>query len=115
MIGRDEDVNSNARVQMLTLVAENIRRISIFREHNIFAIGDGLAKFAKILCTRKNCDLQYMFMSRIVSTLLLQLVDRWYKSIDKESFLMARRMIREEGLLCGELPGCWYGSHSLID
>ncbi len=45
---------------MLTLVAENICRISIFREHNIFAIGDGLAKFAKNLCTRKNCDLQYV-------------------------------------------------------
>ncbi len=58
MIGRDEDVNANARVEMLILVAENICRISIFREHDIFATGDGLAKFAKILCTRKNCDLQ---------------------------------------------------------
>ncbi|XP_013394087.1 cystathionine beta-synthase [Lingula anatina] len=28
-------------------------------------------------------------------------VDRWYKSQDKESFVMARRMIKEEGLLCG--------------
>ncbi|KAI9293611.1 cystathionine beta-synthase [Neoconidiobolus thromboides FSU 785] len=28
-------------------------------------------------------------------------VDEWYKSEDKESFLIARRMIREEGLLCG--------------
>ncbi len=59
MIGRDEDVNANAWVQMPTLVSENICLISIFREHNIFAIGDGLAKFAKILCTRKKCDLQY--------------------------------------------------------
>lgn len=30
-----------------------------------------------------------------------ELVDRWYKSEDKPSFIMARRMIREEGLLCG--------------
>jgi cystathionine beta-synthase len=29
------------------------------------------------------------------------LVDEWYKSEDHPSFLMARRLIREEGLLCG--------------
>ncbi|KAF6774887.1 hypothetical protein AHF37_06422 [Paragonimus kellicotti] len=28
-------------------------------------------------------------------------VDQWYKTGDRESFLMARRIIREEGLLCG--------------
>ncbi len=30
-----------------------------------------------------------------------ELVDKWYKSFDKESFVMARRLIKEEGLLCG--------------
>ncbi|KAH3715485.1 hypothetical protein DPMN_058196, partial [Dreissena polymorpha] len=28
-------------------------------------------------------------------------VDKWYKSYDQQSFQMARRLIREEGLLCG--------------
>uniref|UniRef100_A0ABM5FY02 Cystathionine beta-synthase n=1 Tax=Pogona vitticeps TaxID=103695 RepID=A0ABM5FY02_9SAUR len=32
-------------------------------------------------------------------------IDEWYKSNDTESFLMARRLIREEGLLCGGSAG----------
>lgn len=32
-------------------------------------------------------------------------VDRWYKTYDKESFLMSRRLIKEEGLLCGGSSG----------
>ncbi|KAI8579824.1 hypothetical protein K450DRAFT_240521 [Umbelopsis ramanniana AG] len=33
------------------------------------------------------------------------LVDIWVKSSDKESFLMSRRLIREEGILCGGSSG----------
>ncbi|XP_055348496.1 cystathionine beta-synthase-like isoform X2 [Paramacrobiotus metropolitanus] len=32
-------------------------------------------------------------------------VDRWYKSKDKESLIMARRLISQEGLLCGGSSG----------
>ncbi|KAF9363125.1 hypothetical protein BGX34_004816 [Mortierella sp. NVP85] len=33
------------------------------------------------------------------------LIDRWVKSADKESFIMSRRLIREEGILCGGSSG----------
>jgi len=33
------------------------------------------------------------------------IVDKWYKSFDKESFTMSRRLIKEEGLLCGGSSG----------
>jgi cystathionine beta-synthase len=34
-----------------------------------------------------------------------KLVDKWYKTRDKESFIMSRRLIKEEGLLCGGSSG----------
>jgi len=40
-----------------------------------------------------------------------ELVDKWYKSVDKESFSMSRRLIRSEGLLCGGSAGsCMAGA-----
>jgi len=35
----------------------------------------------------------------------VSLVDKWYKTFDQESFVMARRLIKEEGLLCGGSSG----------
>ena len=37
-------------------------------------------------------------------------VDKWYKSRDGDSLTVARRLIREEGLLCGVLrcAGVYY-------
>jgi len=35
----------------------------------------------------------------------VDLVDKWYKTEDKESFLMSRRLIKSEGLLCGGSSG----------
>jgi cystathionine beta-synthase len=32
-------------------------------------------------------------------------VDAWYKSIDRESFQMARKLISREGFLCGGSSG----------
>ncbi|MHC4550912.1 MAG: cystathionine beta-synthase [Planctomycetota bacterium] len=41
----------------------------------------------------------------IPDVLDLELVDRWIKTRDRESFLMARRLIRQEGLLVGGSSG----------
>lgn len=35
-------------------------------------------------------------------------VDRWYKSFDRPSFEMSRRLIREEGFLCGGISGAGF-------
>jgi len=41
----------------------------------------------------------------IPDVLDVSLVDEWVKTEDKESFLMARRLIREEGMMCGGSSG----------
>ncbi|XP_046554220.1 cystathionine beta-synthase-like [Haliotis rubra] len=46
-----------------------------------------------------------------------QFVDKWYKAADKESFQMARRIVREEGLLVGGSSGTalHYGIQAMKD
>ncbi|EPS38255.1 hypothetical protein H072_7988 [Dactylellina haptotyla CBS 200.50] len=41
----------------------------------------------------------------IPDVLQRDLVDKWYKTGDKESFMFSRRLIKEEGLLCGGSSG----------
>ncbi len=44
----------------------------------------------------------YDFIPKVCET---SLVDEWVKTEDRESFLMARRLIRQEGMLCGGSSG----------
>ena len=56
-----------------------------------------------IIISALNCE-----TANRVWLLFCQYIDKWYKSSDQPSFQMARRLIREEGLLCGmyELVQC---------
>ena len=44
----------------------------------------------------------YDFIPRVLDRTL---ADKWYKCPDKESYLWARRLLREEGLMCGGSSG----------
>lgn len=44
----------------------------------------------------------YDFLPRVIDRTV---VDEWMKGPDKEGFIMARRLMREEGLLCGGSSG----------
>ena len=52
----------------------------------------------------------YDFIPRVLDR---GIVDRWVKSRDKESFITARRLIREEGLLCG--GSCGAAMYAALD
>lgn len=44
----------------------------------------------------------YDFLPRVIDRTV---VDEWMKGPDKEGFIMARRLMREEGLMCGGSSG----------
>lgn len=55
--------------------------------------GDGMYKVEGI---------GYDFIPQVLDR---SVIDKWYKSADRESFLWSRRLIKEEGLLCGGSSG----------
>lgn len=82
------------------------------REHcpNIRIVGvdpDGshLAEPPELNITDKPITLEGMGYVFVPTNLDRSLVDKWLKISDEESFVMARRLIREEGLLCGGSSG----------
>ena len=47
----------------------------------------------------------YDFIPDVLAEARQKYIDYWIKTDDKESFIMSRRLIREEGLLCGGSSG----------
>ncbi len=64
-------------------------------------VGSILAGDAPI-CSYKVEGIGYDFIPDVLDR---DLVDEWIKTEDRESFIMARRLIRQEGLLCGGSSG----------
>lgn len=65
----------------------------------IATVLDRSVSFASYLFFFNFCKL---FPLTLTWLLFCQVVDKWYKFSDEESFNMARMVIREEGLLCGK-------------
>jgi len=79
----------------------NIKVIAVDPEGSILAQPDSLNG---AISSYKVEGIGYDFIP-IVLDRDSSLVDKWYKTRDKESFIMARRLIRDEGLLCGGSSG----------
>ncbi|TKS66995.1 Cystathionine beta-synthase [Collichthys lucidus] len=54
---------------------------------------------------KKSFEVEGIGYDFVPTVLDRSLVDMWYKSTDAETFTMARKLIREEGLLCGGSSG----------
>lgn len=54
----------------------------------------------------KHYELEGIGYDFVPATLQFDYIDEWKKVSDRDAFRMARRLIREEGLLCGGSSGC---------
>ncbi|CAK9303891.1 unnamed protein product [Gordionus sp. m RMFG-2023] len=77
-------------------VLPNCKVIGVDPKGSILALPESLNK-----CDSSYYEVEGIGYDFIPNVLDRSLVDKWYKSEDKPSFIMARKLIREEGLLCG--------------
>ncbi|XP_078726121.1 cystathionine beta-synthase-like protein isoform X2 [Lampetra fluviatilis] len=78
----------------------NCKIVGVDPEGSILALPDELNRTEKTAYEVEGIG--YDFVPTVLDRTV---VDVWYKSTDETSFLMARRLIREEGLLCGGSSG----------
>jgi cystathionine beta-synthase len=84
-------------------VAPHIKMIAVDPVGSILAPSKNTVTYEKGMCmTYKVEGIGYDFIPDCLDQCA---ADEWVKVDDRESFLMARRLIREEGLLCGGSSG----------